>query len=92
MNHEYPDLETLRNELQALDLQILLLLLDRFKLTHDMGQLKKEQKMDAFQEGEWQRKINLLSDYLEGNPFTDEILRVFYHIHNESVRIQEKSF
>ena len=91
MNEKHPNLETLRKELQELDLQILLLLMERFTLSQKMGAVKKQQSMDIFQETEWQRKIGFLGSHLEGHPFSNQILKVFYLIHNESLDIQQKT-
>lgn len=91
MNEEHTNLETLRQELQELDLQLLMLLRERFTLSQKMGTLKRLQHLDIYQETEWQRKVSFVSGRLEGNPFSEEILRVFCLIHNESVIIQKKA-
>lgn len=92
MDKDLAALETIRKELQELDLQIVLLMLERYKKTETMGKVKKRLHLAALQEDEWTKKINFLSTHLEGNNRSKEILNIFYFIHNQSVEIQESMF
>jgi chorismate mutase len=83
-------LESLRVGLQELDLQLVLLLQERFRLTHAMGNLKKELNIPPLQEEEWQRKVGVLASHLSDCPRANELLEIFYLIHNLSVRSQEQ--
>ena len=89
MKNDLKILENIRKDLQELDLQILLLMLERYKLAEGMGNIKKQHNLEIFQESEWQRKINFLSAHLEGHPRTEEVLQVFHFIHNQSIEIQK---
>jgi chorismate mutase len=86
LNH----LETLRNELQEVDIQLLFTLMERFRLSALLGKIKQSHQINPLQETEWARKTSFLSGHLEGQQFSDEILKVFYLIHEQSVEIQEK--
>jgi chorismate mutase len=82
-------LELYRRELLELDLQILLLLEERFRLVSEMGAIKRQLKMEVLQEAEWQRKTEFLSAHLGENPFSREVMQVFHEIHEVSVAIQK---
>ncbi|HRZ41077.1 MAG TPA: chorismate mutase [Bacteroidales bacterium] len=81
-------LELYRRELQELDLQVLLLVSERFRLVSEMGTIKRQLKMEVLQEAEWQKKVEFLSAHLEENPFSSEVMQVFHEIHELSVGIQ----
>ncbi len=89
MNTDREALEKIRKELQELDLQLLLLMLERYDKAEKMGKIKRRLQLSAFQEEEWRKKISFLSTHLEGNRRSKELLDVFYFIHNQSVDIQE---
>lgn len=81
-------LELYRRELQELDLQILLLVAERFRLVSEMGSVKRYLKMEVLQEAEWHKKIEFLSAHLNEYPFSTEVMKVFHEIHEVSVTIQ----
>ncbi len=78
-----------RRELQELDLQILLLVAERFRLVSEMGAIKRQLKMEVLQEAEWQKKIEFLSAHLNEHPFGTEVMKVFHEMHEVSVAIQK---
>lgn len=82
-------LDELRKDLQELDMQLLLLILERYKISIQMGKEKRLLKIGLFQETEWNRKVSFLSDNLKGNPRIKEVLEIFYFIHNQSLKLQE---
>lgn len=90
MNHDHDTLESLRKSLQETDLQLLLLLQERFTLIERMGVVKSRFNIAPLQEDEWRKKVDFLSSHLEVNKQTKELLEVFYFIHNISVEIQER--
>lgn len=83
-------MESLRISLQELDLQLVLLLQERFRLTQSMGNLKKMMGIPPLQEEEWQRKLGVLASHLNECPRANELLEIFYLIHSLSVRSQEQ--
>lgn len=88
MEHTPETLEGYRRELQELDLQLMLLLEERFRLASEMGEIKRQLKMEVLQEAEWQKKIEFLSTHLNEYPFSTEVMKVFHEIHELSVSIQ----
>ena len=90
MNNDPVKLENLRKSLQELDLQLLLLLRERFRLSEEMGIIKRRNNISPLQEEEWQRKIDFLSSHLEDCDKMTELLNIFYLIHKLSVEMQER--
>ncbi len=90
MNNDLMKLDDFRRLLQELDLRLLLLLKDRFRLSEEMGIIKRRNNISPLQEEEWQRKIDFLSSYLEDSDKITELLNIFYLIHKLSVEMQER--
>lgn len=82
-------IEMLRSELEETDFEIIQLFMMRIKLVKEIGMLKKEGQMDAFQLQEWERKVKLLKQELDGYPFETQVLELFDVLHEKSVEIQK---
>lgn len=92
MESESNKLEILRNELRDCDERLLELLHSRFVLSERLGREKLALGLAAHQEGEWQRKVQLLTARSRALSYRDEVLRVFQTIHHESVKVQKRVF
>ena len=52
------DLENFRNQLDSLDSELIATLAKRFKVIHEVGEYKKENKINSFQPWRWQEVLN----------------------------------
>lgn len=86
------ELHLLRDELGWLDEQLMVLLSLRRKLSHQIGEVKKEQGDTPFQESEYLKRLVQLTDRANDYNIPQGLAKILYRIiHNDSIKIQSKS-
>lgn len=83
------ELHLLRDELGWLDEQLMVILHLRRKLSLQIGEVKKEQGNKPFQEAEYQRRLELVTQKADAYDMPTDFVRTLYRvIHNDSIKIQ----
>lgn len=84
-------LDSIRLKLNEVDLQILCLLKKRMELSAQIGVIKKNIGVMAYNRQAWHNRRKFILDNCANlNIEYTDIISVFYQIHRQSIQIQEK--
>lgn len=88
---QHKTIEDLRNQIETIDKELLILLSKRMHLSKEIAFLKNENKENIVQLNVW--RFQLENRLLENNKLnidTEFLIRIFSMIHEESIRIQNQ--
>ena len=86
-------LETIRQQIDKADREILEAIATRLSLVEKIGEYKKENNVAIFQISRWKEILQSRADWSKAMNLDPEFIRELYrHIHQQSVRIQSKVF
>ena len=82
-------LEYLRQLMDSLDAEIIDLLAKRMELSEQMGQVKKDCNLTAYQPGRWREIVESRGQRAQAQELSKEfIVKLYEQIHHESIRVQ----
>lgn len=88
---QHKTIEDLRNQIETIDKELLILLSKRMHLSKEIAFVKNENKENIVQLNVW--RFQLENRLLENNKLnidTEFLIRIFSMIHEESIRIQNQ--
>ena len=85
------DLEKLRTEIDVIDKEIIVLLANRFRLTHNVGQLKLTHSLDVVDEHRESRQFKQIIAWAVENELNPEIAVSFLRFIIDKVVIEHKN-
>lgn len=86
------ELRLLREQIDQIDMEVLQMLAERFKVSERIAQVKREANLAVFQPKRWDAVLNgCIEKGMELGLGADFVKGVFERIHAESVRLQERT-
>ena len=84
-------LDKLRQKIQTVDEKLIKIIAKRFKEVAKIANLKKKQKVKVRQNGQWKKVLkNRLNQGKKLHLDSQFLTKIFNHIHEESIRLQNK--
>jgi len=84
-------LETLREEIDAIDNEIITLIAKRLRVVSDIGKVKKEKNIPPLDANRWEKVLQKITQKAKENNVPVELVeKIYREIHHTALSIQKK--